>query len=347
MAILVAILRERKVILGSTLAAALIGLGIVLLVGPKYSANATFLPQSSGNKGARLANLAAQFGVNVDEGSRSETPDFYADLVRSRSLLTKAVQSTYALAPRGDARDSVRQTLIQIYGLEGKSRSKQLELAVDRLARNVSARADARTGIVRLETFANKPELAVQINRRLLDLIVEYNRQTRQSQASAERQFVQDQLRESQLQLAQAEGALQQFMQENHRIDAPSLSVEHQRLERQVGLQQQLYTSLMQSFQQARIEEVRNTPVMTIVDTPDGSARRSGLGRSIAVIISAFLGFLVGLGIAITRQLMRAQRLNASPEFEEFEKLRRNAFGRLRPSRWLERAPQHADQAGL
>jgi uncharacterized protein involved in exopolysaccharide biosynthesis len=345
LAILVALLRERGIIAGATVIAAAIGLALAWVVGPKYSANSTFLPQTSANKGARLANLAAQFGVSVDEGSRSESPDFYADLVRSRGLLSKAVMTKYSVGPPSGVRDSAHKTLIEIYGLEGKPRPKALELAVDRLAKNVSGRADARTGLVRVETTAKQPDLAVQINRRLLELVAEYNQQTRQSQASAERQFVQNQLQESQQQLQQAEGALQQFLQENRRyFDSPSLTFEHARLERQVSLQQQLYTSLVQSFQQARIEEVRNTPVITVVDSPDGSARKAGLGRAAALVLSAMVGFFIGLGIAITRQFLRAQRAHSTPEFEEFEQLRRSALGGLRPSHWLERSPG-ADQA--
>src|SRR5690606_31231281 len=104
------------------------------------------------------------------------------------------------------------------------------------------------------------PELSELLNRELLNLVGEYNMQRRQSNAAAERSFVEARLEESRHELVGAESDLKSFMEQNRRFDeAPQLRLEAARLQRRVDLRQQVYASLAQAYEQARIEEVRNT----------------------------------------------------------------------------------------
>jgi uncharacterized protein involved in exopolysaccharide biosynthesis len=54
---------------------------------------------------------------------------------------------------------------------------------------------------------------------------------------------------------------MQAFLQANRQwANSPDLTFQHDRLERDIALRQQVYTTLVQSFEQARISEVRDTP---------------------------------------------------------------------------------------
>jgi uncharacterized protein involved in exopolysaccharide biosynthesis len=46
------------------------------------------------------------------------------------------------------------------------------------------------------------------------------------------------------------------------------LSFVYDRLVNNVTLRQQIYTSVAQAYEQARIDEVRDTPVITVVEAP-------------------------------------------------------------------------------
>ena len=43
----------------------------------------------------------------------------------------------------------------------------------------------------------------------------------------------------------------------------------HDRLERQVSVRQELVTAMAQAYEQARVDEVRNAPVITVIDQPE------------------------------------------------------------------------------
>jgi uncharacterized protein involved in exopolysaccharide biosynthesis len=72
----------------------------------------------------------------------------------------------------------------------------------------------------------------------------------------------------------QAEDELQAFLQRNRDFrSSPQLSFAYDRLADNVSLRQQLYTAVAQAYEQARIEEVRDTPVITVVEAPMLPAR--------------------------------------------------------------------------
>jgi uncharacterized protein involved in exopolysaccharide biosynthesis len=115
-----------------------------------------------------------------------------------------------------------------------------------------------------------------------------FNLKSRQSQASQERRFTEQRLTQAQADKRQAEDELQAFLQRNRDFrSSPQLSFAYDRLADNVSLRQQLYTTLAQSYEQARIEEVRDTPVITIVEPPMLPARPDPrpFGRAIAVCV--------------------------------------------------------------
>jgi uncharacterized protein involved in exopolysaccharide biosynthesis len=104
--------------------------------------------------------------------------------------------------------------------------------------------------------------------------------------------------------LSIAEDALLAFLVQNRRYqDSPQLSFEYNRLQRRVEQQQQLYTSILTAYEQARIEEVRNTPVITVLDSPEGTARRSG-STILNVVLGIVLGFVAAVIIAMAMEFV-------------------------------------------
>jgi len=136
-----------------------------------------------------------------------------------------------------------------------------------------------RTGTVRLSVTTPYAALALRVNQRLLEAAEPVQSRQRQSQAAAERRFTEQRLDEVKQELSHAEDKLQAFLQRNRDYrDSPQLSFEQDRLAREVARQQQLYTSLSQAYEQAKIEEVRDTPVFTVVERPDLPIRPDHVG---------------------------------------------------------------------
>ncbi len=295
----------------------------------RYAATSTFLPET-GQSGAmpRYASIAAQLGIQLPTGgSGGESVAFYAQLLTSRDVLREAVQSSYRVGG-GEV------TFFDAYGIKGDSPADALYSALRQIPNDLQVRVDLNSGLVSLTTIGPTPAMAEALNRRLLDLVNQFNVEQRQSQVAAERRFVQGRLDHAQQALAASERELQQFLEANRLYqNSPQLVFQAEHLQRQVQLHQDVVTSLSQSLEQASIEEVRNTPVLTVVETPEGSAVPAGRGLKMALLVGFFVGCVIAVGLALTVDYVQRQR-EARPElYDEVRRAGREALGRLTPRR--------------
>ena len=159
--------------------------------------------------------------------------------------------------------------------------------------RVLTVSVDRTTGIVRIQVNTKNRQLSALIARRLLELVNEFNLRRRQTQAGAEQQFDAVRSRAALDSLHGAENALADFRTTN--IDfsrSPRLATREAELQRRVTLAQQIYTTIAQRYELASIEAVRNTPVITVLDAPEGLVEaqpRHSVQIALAVLLVAFL----------------------------------------------------------
>ncbi|HET7469344.1 MAG TPA: Wzz/FepE/Etk N-terminal domain-containing protein [Gemmatimonadales bacterium] len=289
---------RRRRLMGMLAGALAVITAVVTLVLPRtYTSITTFMPQGSQGKFAQLSGLAAQFGFNVQANEPAASPAFYAFLLQSRELLRTAVRTPYDLPVKDTTR---RGSLVEWYHPSGDTPAEREEAAIDRLRRDLRAATDAESGTVQLKVRSQSPRLAFEITSRLMDLVSEFNLQKRQSQAAAERKFVEAQVKEAAGRLRSAEDELKTFLQQNREYrTSPQLLFEYDRLLRAVTMQQQVYSSLAQAFEQARIDEVRNTPVLTLVDAPNLPAEPDRRWLLAKALLAALLGVMIGAFVAL------------------------------------------------
>lgn len=326
-----AVLRHRWWATSVAITVPVIVVGWLLLSPRTYTAEASFYPQESQESVQRLSGLAAQFGINLGGRGRSESPTFYADLLRSRAILASAVESRYAPpseAPRAD-RDSSR--LIELYRIEADDPELRRLRATRRLEENLEVATDSETGVVRFSVTSERPWLARQIADRLLTLLNDFNLEVRQSQAAAEREFLEDRLAEARQDLRAAEDSLERFLENNRRYESsPTLRFEHDRLQRRVSHHNQLVTSLAQSFEEARISEVRDLPVVTVVSDPVAPPEPDSRGLLLMGPIAVFAGAILGLLVAFFREYLSRSPASQSDAYEEYQGLIQDVRSDLR-----------------
>jgi uncharacterized protein involved in exopolysaccharide biosynthesis len=199
------------------------------------------------------------------------------------------------------------------------------------LSRQLHASASAKTGILTVAATTPNPTLSAQIAQQVLVQLRRFNVERRQTQATAEREFSQARMIEGKQQLNQAESRLEAFLQVNRDYkNAPRLVFEEDRLARDVSMRQQLYTSLAQAYEQAKLEEVRQTATLTVLQPPlvPVSADPRGLIRR--AIFALLFGLLVGVLFAYIRQYAEKARTNELDEYSEFRALKRDAIADIR-----------------
>jgi len=291
-----------------------------LLTPRTYVSHAAFSLQSS--ESHRMSGLAAQFGLALPSSEGTQSPAYYLELLGSREILTAAAASRYSYQSHGK---QISGTLPQLYDINDRDSALRYDRVVRDLRAAISTEQSRETGIVKVGVAAESPVLAQQLLARLLALLNEFNLKTRQSQAANERRFIEQRMAEISVDLRAAEDRLQNFLQRNRGgyTNIPELSFEHDRLSREVGLRQQVYTSLAQSYEQARIDEVRDTPALTVIESPSLPVRPAPRGLVRRVFVALLVGLLLGTLPLLLRVLLTARRRSMDEEVEEFRRLKR------------------------
>ena len=241
--VMYAVLRNWRAVVVLPLALAVV-VGIMSLNRKRFfAATATFVPQTAENRTlSSAAALAAQFGVNLGSDRAGQSPQFYEDLLRTSTILRRAVESEYQLpAGTGQARSG---TLIQYWKLdEEKVPTPAWRRGVDRLRGSLATTVRRETGIIELKVYSDNPLIAEQVGTRLLELLNDYNLEVRQTRAREESRFIGGRLNEAQTELRAAEDALESFLRGNRDFrNSPDLTFQHDRLQRQVTARQEVYT---------------------------------------------------------------------------------------------------------
>jgi len=291
----------RAIMVGAVLGCAIL-VARAFMVPRTYTSSASFLPQSGSSEGSRLGMLAAQFGVVLGGGS-NQSPAFYADLLKSHELLGTVVDARY---PHGsEPADSA--TLVSIFEIRGGSRPQQQDRAIRQLADAITVITGRETGIVRVNVKLGSSQLAQQVASRILQTLNDYNLRIRQEQAIAERTFARERLDEVMAELRAAEGRLEVFQRQNRVYNSPDLSAQNQRLQRDISMRQQIYMSMEQEYEQARIDAVRSTPVISVLE----HASYPAYPDSRRALQFAFVGLIVGGTLGALFAAVRDRRSTA------------------------------------
>ena len=305
----------------------------VTLVWPRsYTATESFVPQApQGSEGvggalSSLAGLAGQFGISIGSGGEG-TPDFFAALLTSREIMTDVLQEHFV-----DPDDSsAHPTLLTILDAGGSTPARRLGEGLRYLGKHLDVDVDHNAGVVTLSITLHSPVLAAQVASRLVAIVDSFSLDRLQAASHAERMFSEGRLAQAKGELSNAEDSLLRFLTANRRYaDSPLLSFENDRLQRQVQLRLDVLLTLQHEYEQARIEEVRNTPVLTIVDHAVPPDKKS----SPHLLLNALVAMILGATIAIVRAYWRTAsdqaRANNWSSYETFTASRKRMLAEMR-----------------
>jgi tyrosine-protein kinase Etk/Wzc len=315
--------RRWRVLLGIPILSGLLAFIVSLVLPPVFIAQTTLTPASSSAGGlsggglAGLAGLAGQLGVATASGA-SISPEFIADVLKSREVLTTTLQSHF----HSNA-DNGERPLLDILRVEGRNQAARLSQGVSKLGHAVETEVDRPTGIVTLRVEAGDPKLAADIANQMLVILNDFNLERRQSQSREQARFTRERLTEAQTELRQAEAAQLRFFQANREYrGSPLLEFEAGRLQRAVDLRQEVYVSLVKAYDEARISQVRDTPVIMTIDSavaPQGPSAP----RPMRNFVLAFLaGGIIAFGLVFLLEQRGRGRRAAEADY------RRSGAGR-------------------
>jgi uncharacterized protein involved in exopolysaccharide biosynthesis len=327
------------VVMGLTLVAAALA---VVLIPPVYRTQVSFVANnSSGSRlpaglsaaAGPLAGLASQLGVSSG-ADPSESPNFYIELIQSRELLTRLLQSKFR-DPRGaNPIDSAR--LIDILRLRGSDPQRRLEKGIKKMSKAITGNFDITTSLVFLDVDAQWPELSSAIANRTIDLVSEFNKEQRVSRVRSKRIFLEGRVANARAGLDAAESSLRQFNEQNRSWrSAPSLVFDEQHLQRELDRTSELYLTLQRQYEATLLDEVNDAARITVVDA-GVTPRKAEWPNYPILLMSAlatglFLGFIVAGTAAVLADWRERNPRNSSYLSSTIRNVKRdirNAFRR-------------------
>ena len=290
---------ERKFVLKACGYAVLIGLVIAFSIPREYTANAMIAPELSDNKTTGgLSSLAAMAGFNLNATSTTDAiyPDLYPDIVTSTPFITGLFNVQVK-----DLDEEVDTTLycylnehqrvpwwtlitsapfkalgwvISLFTEEEKEDAildpfhltkEEADIAKE-LSERITVSVDKKTGVTTLSVTMQDARISACLTdtvvRRLQDYITEY----RTTKARQDFQFQEKLFERKKKEYEKAQENYAKFADANKNIILLSYRAEQERLENEMRLAYQVYTSVAQQLQMAEAKVQEITPVYTIIE---------------------------------------------------------------------------------
>lgn len=300
----------RKTIVSVTGLFTAIAVLIALIMPNKYSASVTILPETE-SRGmgqlAQFAGLASLAGVNL--GAVSEV-QLYPAIIKSDRVLRDVIYRQYETA-----RFDHPVNLIEYWEFDEDSPEENFEKAFKKLRENVVSVSVARdTRLVTLSVETEEPKLSADIANAIADRLDQFMVSHRRTKASEQRQWIEDRMKEVEVQLAASEEALREFREANRRIlDSPALMLQEGRLMRDVEVNNAIYVELKKQLEATKIQEIRDMPIIQVLDYARIPIEKSGPNRRMIVLIAFVVGGMISVAMVFVSKI-----INSSEESQSF-----------------------------
>jgi uncharacterized protein involved in exopolysaccharide biosynthesis len=286
-------------------AATVLSIVYVLLAPSMYMAETSILPELDKNKllgVAGMADLASVTGLAVGDAPVSK---LYPMIIKSNRILGQVISTQYRVSARRDSID-----LIRLWEIEGRTEEEKLEYALRRLRRRTSVVFVNRLGTLVLTVEMEEPALAAAVANRITKELDLYTRTKRKTSVTAQREFIEQRLQEVDQALRNAENALRSFREKNRRVmDSPQLLLEQGRLERDLQINSTIFIELKKQVEIAKIEEIKNIPLINVLDEASEPFERSWPKRTQFVTLTFLLSLLLATGVALAKTMPAVKHL--------------------------------------
>ncbi|OQY28956.1 MAG: hypothetical protein B6244_05300 [Candidatus Cloacimonetes bacterium 4572_55] len=110
--------------------------------------------------------------------------------------------------------------------------------------------------------------------------------------------------------------------------DAPELGVRYLQLRREMEVQHTLYEFLIQQYEQAKLQEMKDTPTVQILDAAIPPIKRSAPKRALMVASAGFMSLILSFFIILIAEYINMVRASTTGEAEKWSMITREVFGK-------------------
>tara|TARA_X000000950_G_C13845198_1_gene632008 strand:+ start:343 stop:1395 length:1053 start_codon:yes stop_codon:yes gene_type:complete len=283
-----------------------------------YISSAKIISSGNQNSQSQAVGIAAQLGINIGPSERSDD-SFYPEVIKSRKLANLMIKQRFSSIKYGE-NVFLADILVDISSSESKLKNKNHRfIAIQKFIDMVTVSKDLNSGIFTISVSGPEKKLVRDIAKALIDQLNILQKNYNRSKMSETKQFIEDRIKSTKVELEMAEEKLKNFSDRNRRIEnSPALQLQKQRLNREVIVLTGVFTTLKQQHETTKIEEVRDADILRIIDEPNIPLTHSKPNKVMTILLAFIFGILLSLIIAVARE--KKTDLDEQKKYKEAKK---------------------------
>ena len=285
--LLIVLAKHKAMILKVTLGAALLAVGISLLMPNIYTGTVKILPPQKSESSAsallgQLGGLASLAGGAI--GIKNQA-DLYIAIFESRTLMEK---------------------IIKRFDLQKVYEDKTLTDTLKDLRKNSAFSEDKKSGMITVEVSDHDPKRAADMANAFVEELAQLMQNFALTDASQKRVFFEQQMKQAKDKLTDDEILLDK---------TPNTSLKYMDAVRNVKYQEAVWEILAKQFEMAKLDEAKDFPLVQVLDKAIPPERKSKPKRALIVILSTLGAFFLAVFWAFISEAL--QRAEEQPEQAE------------------------------
>jgi hypothetical protein len=324
---------KKRLLLSIVVVFAIIGILIALISQNEFTAESTFVPQTSeqGKVGGNLGGLASLAGINLGglSGGSEIPPSLYPKIISSVSFKKDLLNATFNIQSRIQPvtyqfyYDSIYSPglipLIAKYtvGLPGlliKTIKGNEEIGASsndfglikvsknefkhfkRLDNQVSIQFNEKEGFVSLSFSMPEPLMAAQMAKYAEELLQKEVIEFKIQNAREQLKFTEERFEDKRVEFEEIQKKLANFRDRNQNLSSALVLNQLQKLEAEYNFAFSIYTEMAKQLEQAKLQVSRDTPIFSIIQPVTIPVEKSAPKRPLIVIIFVIMGSIIAFG---------------------------------------------------
>jgi len=295
------ILGKRKQLIWFNIIVGILALIIlVFFVRSYYTSTVTILPDIGAKQSLmQLSDLASLVGINVSEGGET---NIYRKIVSAETVLKPVVYYKYKTEEFSQPVNLIKYFDIDDYEDKPEElRKRKRFLDVKKiLTDNLKTELDKKTNVLKISVTMPESKLSSDVANNIVNSLDQYLRNKTKFRAKEQRIYLEKRIKQLKDSLFRAEENFKAFREKNRKIDkSPALLLEQKRLAREIEILQTVYAELNKHLELAKIEEIKDAPILNIMEYAQEPVRKAGPPKLLIFLFIISVSIILSLLYAI------------------------------------------------
>jgi uncharacterized protein involved in exopolysaccharide biosynthesis len=276
------------------------------LASPVYEATARFLADPKAAN--RVLSTGEAYGIEA-----RNPLDYFSVVAKSPAVVDRVLARKFESHGGAAAIDFLGMS--RIPGESAEARTVRARPMLDNVV-TLALSSTKDPSFLSLKATWTDPKTAAELANAFTDALSEYDRTIKSAVARTKREFIEQQLADTQKQLKVAEETVRDFRIRNRmlvwqplsttsagtntgagaRVASPDLQMQADRLEREARIHDELFATLKHELELAKIAEANDSSSIVIVEQAYPPMRPSNSNTRITVFLGAIIGLMLGIG---------------------------------------------------